>query len=481
MLLAFGSVPFTGNYVPIQTDFAPVRLDLQTHYAVSSINSSDLFFVENASGADGNLNDAVSSLVQLMTAHGLPFYKTASQPSGLIGKNDVVIIKVNSEWAQRGGTNTDLVKAIIQKIVSHPDNFTGEVVIADNGQWTDRTTDTQWLGWDSAASSLTTATNSYDHVQSMLTVANYFSDLGYKVSTKIWDYIRKTSVNEYSAGDYNDGYIVSSSTDSVTNINPSYPKFKTKYNTYISLKNGVWTGSTYDSGRLKLINVPVLKSHETYGVSGCIKDYMGVITNWLTDGHSNIGSGAMATIMVDCKFPTLNILDGIYVNANPIESDSPPGGPDTSYEAASYTNVIGASRDPVALDYWGAKYILIPAAQAKGYTSYSSLNPDYAPKVGPEATSFHNYLLSSMNELTNHGFQATMTESQMNVYVSSSARTADLNKDGIVNISDVAIVAKAFNSRPGNTNWNPLADLNGDGVVNIIDISMVAKEYGRTV
>jgi parallel beta-helix repeat protein len=55
----------------------------------------------------------------------------------------------------------------------------------------------------------------------------------------------------------------------------------------------------------------------------------------------------------------------------------------------------------------------------------------------------------------------------------------DINADGIVNIADISIVAKAFRSRPGESNWNPIADLNHDGAVNISDITMVAKDFGK--
>ena len=56
----------------------------------------------------------------------------------------------------------------------------------------------------------------------------------------------------------------------------------------------------------------------------------------------------------------------------------------------------------------------------------------------------------------------------------------DLNGDGIVNISDIFIVAKAFHSSPGDPDWNPIADINNDDWINIIDIWEVAKAYGKT-
>jgi len=77
--------------------------------------------------------DTLESLFSLMTEKGLPIYKTR-QKDGIIGRNDTVLIKVNGEWEERGGTNTDLLKAFIQKILDHPEGFKGEVVVVENGQ-----------------------------------------------------------------------------------------------------------------------------------------------------------------------------------------------------------------------------------------------------------------------------------------------------------------------------------------------------------
>jgi parallel beta-helix repeat protein len=55
----------------------------------------------------------------------------------------------------------------------------------------------------------------------------------------------------------------------------------------------------------------------------------------------------------------------------------------------------------------------------------------------------------------------------------------DLNHDGKVDIKDIHIVASAFGSSPGESNWNPIADVNQDGKVDIRDVALVAKEYGE--
>jgi hypothetical protein len=62
--------------------------------------------------------------------------------------------------------------------------------------------------------------------------------------------------------------------------------------------------------------------------------------------------------------------------------------------------------------------------------------------------------------------------------LASIAFPGDLNSDWQVNISDITIVAVAFNSRPGEQRWNQKADVNKDGVINIVDITLVAKVFG---
>jgi tungstate transport system substrate-binding protein len=54
----------------------------------------------------------------------------------------------------------------------------------------------------------------------------------------------------------------------------------------------------------------------------------------------------------------------------------------------------------------------------------------------------------------------------------------DLNFDFKVDIRDVAIVAKAYGTAPGDLRWNPDADVNNDGKIDIKDVHAVALEYG---
>jgi parallel beta-helix repeat protein len=56
----------------------------------------------------------------------------------------------------------------------------------------------------------------------------------------------------------------------------------------------------------------------------------------------------------------------------------------------------------------------------------------------------------------------------------------DMDSDGKVTIIDLAIVARAYGTKPGDPKWNELADLNHDNIINILDLIPVARNYGRT-
>ena len=430
------------------------------------------FPASNIYVVNGRVSAHINELINLMGSHDLLFYKSSTNGvnqgiDGLIARNDVVLIKINEEWPYRGGTNTDVLKELIQAIVNHPDGFVGEIVVADNGQWQGS------MDWSQ--------NNAEDTTQSTQDVVDMFSP-SYKVSTYTWRPIRGTQVDEYFEGDVTSGYILYNTADSETGIRVSYPKFETEFGTYISFKHGIWNGAGYEK-RLKVINMPVLKSHEWYGVTASLKHYMGVQsegwTGGLANGHDTVGTGGMGTLMVETGLPTLNIIDAIWINANP--PPSALAGPSTYYGRATRVNVLMASTDPVGLDYWAAKHVLVQTASLVGYEDTHAIDPDSADKSGVVGEAFGIWLNLTKNEIVAAGHNVTVDENHMNVYVyARAAYFADLNSDGKVDILDIAIVAKAYGSKPGDPQWNPEADVDGNGQIDIIDVAKVAREYGKT-
>ena len=361
-------------------------------------------------------------LLILMGNQGLKFYKSdvvtpLSGPDGIIAADDVIVVKINYQWPERGGTNTDVLRGLLRRIFDHPDTFTCEVVVCENSQFNSIN------GFDRATN------NAQDHALSPHDVVAGFQAQGYRVSHFDWTAIRTTSVAEYSAGNLTNGYVVFPYNAQLSG-RISYPKFQTSYGTYISLKYGLWqpASGNYDRAHLKFINVPVLKSHHaTYGATACVKHYMGVVSGELsTNSHNAIANGILGAVQGEIQPADLNILDCIWINANPNT------GPQTTYSGATRRDELVASRDPVAADIWAVKNILIPAFLANGY-----IPPWPVPSADPDnpSSAFRVYLDRSMAYLLAAGYNATNNLAQIDTFTWSGV--GDLNCDGTVDFADI--------------------------------------------
>ena len=57
----------------------------------------------------------------------------------------------------------------------------------------------------------------------------------------------------------------------------------------------------------------------------------------------------------------------------------------------------------------------------------------------------------------------------------------DLNNDGAINMTDVMIIAKCYNSVKGSNNYNSRYDFNNDGAINMTDIMQLALYFNKKV
>jgi len=191
--------------------------------------------------------------------------------------------------------------------------------------------------------------------------------------------------------------------------NVSYPCFTTAGGRRVELGQGVWNGSSF-SHNLKLINIPVLKHHDTGGseITGSLKHMYGLVS--MSDGQSSFrhygGLGeTVGKMMVTVHTPALNIMDAIWVSQSALEG-TPAG-------ATFRANQLAASQDPVALDYWAAKTILYPI--------------DNNPRHRPDYAGIDAWLSAAMTTINGRGGfsgldrgiliqNTTKTESQMRLY-----------------------------------------------------------------
>ena len=322
------------------------------------------------------LRDAgVDGLINEMERRGDYFYQTGAHPTGIVGANDVVVIKVNNQWGLMGqgngrgrlSTNTDVLKGLLWRILQHPSGFTGEVVVAENTQ-------------DSGATWDTTPANSQDREQSYQDVVNAFAGLGYPVSLFNWSDLNYTLISGgpvsgpgYPAGEYingndSDSYILLEDPAGTGTNELSYPKFRTAAGTYVSMRYGIWNGtsSSYDANRLTFINMPVLKAHGMAGATITWKNLIGFVTTfenesrygdwdemhdfyWGYTGGGNRNYGLVGRQMALIRTPDLNVVDAIWVA-------------DDNYDGnATRQNVLLAGTDPFAVDWYASEYVLRPA------------------------------------------------------------------------------------------------------------------------
>ena len=321
--------------------------------AFSVAGKSSVFKVERCLLHDGQLrHQGLDTLMDLLAENGLDFYLTDTvhpwgSPGGLIASDDVVLIKVNCQWKCRGTTNTDVLRGLIFRILQHPDGFTGEVVIFENGQGRGGF-DGLSQGGSAYDAWPVIANNVYVNAeaQHLLTV-DYLVNTVFKndpVSSYLLDSIRSRfiSTDEHDIDGYRE----------VSDV--SYPCFTSQGVHRIELHEGIWNGIHHEPN-LKLINLPVFKHHAGTGVTGVLKHTYGILS--MADGNSGIRhyseSGTQCGKMWSLvKIPDLNILDCIWVSP-----DSLRGYPEaTTYRA----DTLLAGIDPVAMDYYASKHILLP-------------------------------------------------------------------------------------------------------------------------
>ena len=325
---------------------------LSARQLFSQIVKSRVFRVDHCPVHDGELrHEGLDTLLNLLADSGVYLYATNGPhswggPSGLIASDDVVLVKVNCQWKCRGTTNTDLVRGLIHRILEHPDGFTGEVVIIENGQGRGGFDGMAGGGNYSAWPEIANGVHVNSEQETVLTV-------DYLVNTVFHD----PRVSSFLLDPIGSNFIASDNHTSngyrhIQDV--SYPCFTSSGGHRVELHEGIWNGVGYDE-KLKLVNVPVLKDHGGTGTTGVLKHVYGIVS--MADGSSGIRhysqSGSQcAKVWSLVRSPDLNILDCIWVSFDSLTGYPP--------ETTSRTNTLLAGLDPVALDYYAAKHIMLP-------------------------------------------------------------------------------------------------------------------------
>jgi hypothetical protein len=320
----------------------------------STGGTSTVFRIDSCPVHDGQLRHAgVDALLDLLAENSVPLFRTGSAhpwggSSGIIAGDDIVLVKVNCQWKYRGATNTDVLRGLIHRILEHPDGFTGEVVIIENGQG-QGSFDGKPRSWGNYETDPGAAGANVNAEDDTLTVDALVNTVftGRPVSSFLLDRIRQSFI---SGVDHSiDGYRV------LRAAGISYPCFTTAAGHRVELREGIWNGEGHEN-RVRLINLPVLKTHSGTGITGALKHAYGILSmadgNMLRRHYAESGSqcGKMYSLV---RMPDLHIVDCIWVTYQKNQAGYPP-------ETTNRSNVLLAGHDPVALDYYGARHIMLP-------------------------------------------------------------------------------------------------------------------------
>ncbi len=317
-----------------------------------------------------------------------------------IGVNDIVILKPNAQWWNQGRTNLAAMKGFIDLILKIPD-FKGEVIIAENHHFMDESLSEgekdNIRGWthlseingdiDGVNYSLNTLIELYQK-QGINNVTKYHWRDGGPKPDGVWGNARDGGIVK---GPWEgDGYVWSNIDYEFSpvlglkkwKVKMSYPVFTSKHSGItIDFKNGAYLRDGQGGGKylpekpIKFINFAVLNTHgEDTGITSSIKNYMGITDlscgAWGLEpkGYYNVHAcggtifqyakaGPIGHFMKTIRKADLNIVTAEWVG----------WGSRTDISKATRTRTILASTDPVALDYYGAKYLVYPLSQNSKY------------------------------------------------------------------------------------------------------------------
>jgi len=317
----------------------------------------------------------------------------------IIGSQDVVVMKPNVQWWNQGAPNLSALKTFVDLIMERPEGFKGEVVIMENchrgpSPW-------QAGGW----------ANNFVRNSDLPSVSN-MNELSKLLKDKYASKFSVCHLVDVSAGNKRvfgpsdeSGYVYCDGSNGVPLIKidngaggsnyrstiMTYPIFKTDRGTIVDFKNGIFEKGAYTGRPLRFINFSALNHHSTYcGITSAIKNYMGVtdlsggpdpdnggklirdyynfhsfpFNKWSPGPVPGMLGAEIATFMETVRKADLNITTAEWVGLS--SRVDPP---------VAQTRAILASKDPVALDYHAAKYLLYPNSRISVHNPNNMKSP----------------------------------------------------------------------------------------------------------
>gem|GEM_PF-1075569 len=295
-------------------------------------------------------------------------WQLAGGTSRYIASDDVVIIKCNGQWPDRGYTHTGCVKGVIDKILEIP-GFSGEIHICDNVQTYGSAGE---FGFDATPGKRTD--NWPDHNWNSLAAA--YQAAGKPVATKRW-YNEPSTGGGISGPAEGEGWVREFFSHHDIPAFLSYPIYDSPItgDYRIDPKHGAWSkssGQYLTDRKVVVLFLPTLNYHSGYaGITGAVKCFFGS-----TEIHGGIGGKLgeyyqihSATYQHAGNSENTNAYRAGELTARYMHNQYAPSlfitcamysGHDGRWSSAVETKTVLACTNPASLDYIACKQVISP-------------------------------------------------------------------------------------------------------------------------
>ncbi|MBI4512021.1 MAG: DUF362 domain-containing protein [Deltaproteobacteria bacterium] len=333
----------------------------------------------------------------------------------VVGQDDVVLIKVSAQWWNQGMTNVAAVKRVIEHVLEVP-GFRGEVVVFENTHFrlpsgsglsrafthpSERNVDV--AGWNKlgdlipyfeAKKSPVGFVGLVDGGPSLL-AHDHWHDAGREHGMYGGDGRGPIAPGEVRDGYYWDfGHAFAKRRSWVERVKAplTWPVFfSPRSGLMIDLKYGVFTRE--GNRRIKVdrkitfINMTTCNEHASTGLTCCCKSAMGIVDMsagrmgshplardyrsvhyFGSPGASWRMAGPLAQFAREVRAPDLYITVAEWVAITPTKDwNSETADIRLAKESAFHVNTVVAGADPVAIDWWCAKKLVMPLPGARNH------------------------------------------------------------------------------------------------------------------
>jgi uncharacterized protein (DUF362 family) len=198
----------------------------------------------------------------------------------LVGPEDLVILKPNSQWYCQGMTNTDVLVAMIEAILARPGGFRGEVIVADNHHFRDDDARGWTTDQPNGRVNLNGVVELFRNRGETRVAKVHWHDAGPNPNPWQFDAGWGTRVDQPGDGDgYRWQLDQCHITEAGNKCAMTWPVFMSPVSgDIVDLKDGVFRAGTLTGRPLKLINVSSINHHSRYaGVTASVKNLMGIV------------------------------------------------------------------------------------------------------------------------------------------------------------------------------------------------------------